>query len=135
VFGDKSRKPTNDDLAAAIGRSVGLWNELKQKIGLEFEPLSEEWVFSGKSYGWSLRLKHKERAILYLKPCEGHFRVSFALGEKAANAAHDADLPASVLKLIDNAPKYPEGRAVRLEVRSRADIRLALKIAQIKMAK
>jgi hypothetical protein len=134
LFTDKSKKPSDAELAQALGRAATLWNELRQQVAAAFEPAVEEWVYFGKTGGWAMRFVHKKRAILYLKPCEGYFRVSFALGEKAVRAAHESDLPASFLKLIDDAPKYAEGRGVRLEIRKAADVRSALQIALIKMA-
>jgi Protein of unknown function (DUF3788) len=71
--------------------------------------VSTEWGFSGKTTGWGMRLKTKHRTVLYMTPCDGYFLASFALGEKAAKAAHEDDLPVSVLKVIDNAEKYAEG--------------------------
>jgi hypothetical protein len=133
-FYDKTAEPAENELAAALGPAGKLWHELRLRIASEFAPLTEEWVFSGKNYGWSLRLKQKKRAVLYMKPLEGHFRVSFAFGEKAVKAAHQSGLPASVLKLIDNGPKYPEGWGVRMEVRGEKDVRTAVKLAGIKMA-
>lgn len=56
------------------------------------------------------------------------------LGEKAVKAAHESDLPISVLKVIDGATKYAEGRGMRLEVRSAEDVRNVEKLAVIKMA-
>jgi len=81
-----------------------------------------------------LRLKHKKRAVLYMTPCEGYFLASFALGEKAVQAAHDSNLPASVVQLIDGAKKYAEGRGVRLKVTSTRDVRYIEKLAIIKMS-
>ena len=133
LFTDKLKKPSDAELAEVLGRTATLWNELRRQVASMFEPAVEEWVFYGKSGGWAMRFVHKKRAILYLKPCEGYFRVSFALGEKAVRAAHESDLPASFLKLIDDAPKYAEGRGVRLEIRKAADVRSALQIALIKM--
>ena len=60
--------------------------------------------------------------------------AGFALGEKAVKAAHQSKLPKAVLDLIDSAPKYAEGRAVRLEVRTKKDVALVEKLAAIKMA-
>ncbi|MDH4195925.1 MAG: DUF3788 domain-containing protein [Candidatus Aminicenantes bacterium] len=133
-FFEKSKSPTDKDLAEALGPAIGLWHELRRLIAQQFVPLTEEWVFGGKNYGWSLRLKQKKRAVLYMKPLPGYFLASFAFGEKAVQAAHQGDLPASVLKTIDDAPKYPEGRAVRMEVKSARDVRAVLKLAAIKMA-
>ena len=134
AFDDKSRQPQDHDLAATLGSTFVFWNELKSLMASRFAPLSIEWGFTSKKTGWGLRLKREKRTILYMTPCKGYFLASFALGEKAVKAAHESDLPVSVLKVIDNAKKYGEGRGVRLEVRSVEDVRNVEKIATIKMA-
>lgn len=134
AFDDKSRQPLDDDLAAALGSTFILWNELKIRIGSKFAPLSIEWGFTSKNTGWGLRLKQEKRTVLYMTPCEGYFLASLALGEKVVKAAHESDLPASVLEVIDGAKKYAEGRGVRLEVGSASDVHNVEKLAIIKMA-
>lgn len=134
AFDDKARQPDDTDLSRTLKRSFALWNELKTLIAARFTPLSFEWGFAGKAYGWGLRLKHKKRIVLYMTPCEGHFMASFALGEKAVKAAHNSDLPTSVLQLIDSAKKYAEGRGVRLEVRNAKDVRHVETLAVTKMS-
>lgn len=69
-----------------------------------------------------------------MTPCKGYFLASFALGEKAVKAAHESDLPASILQVIDSAKKYAEGRGVRIEVKNARDVRAVEKLAIIKMA-
>jgi hypothetical protein len=134
IFDDKSNPPTDVDLESALKGSFVFWNELKEQIASGFTPLTFEWGFTSKSTGWGLRLKHKERIILYMTPCEGHFLASFALGEKAVKAAHGANLPSSVLKIIDSAKKYAEGRGIRLKVTSARDVRNIEELAVIKMS-
>jgi hypothetical protein len=56
------------------------------------------------------------------------------LGEKAVKAAHTVPLDESVLALIDEAPKYAEGRGVRVEVRTKKDIESVRQLAAVKMA-
>jgi hypothetical protein len=67
-------------------------------------------------------------------PCPGYFVASFALGERACLATQRSGLPAPVLEIIQHAPKYPEGRGVRLEVRGKKDLANVEKLALIKMA-
>jgi hypothetical protein len=134
VFDDKAQQPTEADLARALKGSFGFWNELKERMASRFTPLTFEWGFTSKTTGWGLRLKHKERIILYMTPCEGHFLASFALGEKAVHAAHKVNQPSSILKIIDSAKKYAEGRGVRLKVTSARDVRHIEKLAVIKMS-
>ena len=100
VFDDKSRQPTEADLARALQGSFVLWNDLKKRIAARFAPLTYEWGFSSESTGWGLRLNHKKRIILYMTPCEGYFLASFALGEKAVQAALESPVP-------DGEMRYP----------------------------
>jgi len=134
IFDDKTKPPKDADLATALKDSFLFWNELKKLIALRFKPLSIEWGYTSKTTGWGMRLKNRETTILYMTPRDGHFLASFALGEKAVKAAHEDDLPLSVLKIVDNAKKYAEGRGVRLEVRDGRDVRNVEKLAAIKMS-
>ena len=134
AFDDKSKEPRKGELAEVLGQAAGLWEQLISSVRSRFDPLAAEWGFSGKKWGWALRLKHKKRAVLYMTPSDGFFCAGFALGQKAVAAAHESDLSESVLQVIDGSQRYGEGRAVRLEVRSRTDVDSVLAVARIKMA-
>lgn len=134
VFDDRGRQPTEADLARALKGSFVFWSELKERIASRFAPLTFEWGFTSKTTGWGLRLKHKGRIVLYMTPYKGHFLASFALGETAVQAAHKANLPISILEIIDGSRKYAEGRGVRLKVTSGRDVRQIEKLAVIKMS-
>jgi hypothetical protein len=128
LFLEKSEAPTASALAGALGSRASLWRDLTQGIAVQHAPIAEEWVYAGKNHGWSLRLKQKKRAVVYLTPCGGGFRA------KAVRAAHESALPQAILRLVDEAPKYAEGRAVRLEVKRAADVKYVMQLAAIKMA-
>jgi hypothetical protein len=117
-----------------LGRAGGLWERLRELLEADFGPLAEKWSFSKTTHRWTLQLKRKQRAVVYLAPQPGHFLASFALGEKACAAAKDSRLPASVLGIIDSAPRYPEGRGVRFDVRTGGDVAKVAMVAAIKMA-
>ncbi len=134
AFEDKAHPPTEEDLKVVLGKAHSLWLKLQKYVESKFAPISSEWGYSGKAYGWGLRLKSEKRAVLYMTPCRGYFLASFALGEKAVAAAHVSKLSSQLIDLIDRAPKYAEGRGVRLEVRSAADLRQIELLAAIKMA-
>ena len=126
--------PDKRDLDDMLGRAGGLWERLHANLVSEFGPLAEKWSFSKTTGRWSLQLKRKQRTVVYLIPCRGHFLASFALGERACAAAKGGGLPASVLAVINGAPSYPEGRGVRLEVRSVKDVANVANLAAVKMA-
>jgi Protein of unknown function (DUF3788) len=134
IFDDRDTPPTRAALHKALGRAASAWTKLSEKLFRDCAPLEEEWAFAGAKFGWSLRLKRDKRVIVYLVPCEGYFMASLALGERAFAAARDAGLPAPILELVEQAPKYAEGRGVRIPVRTQKEAGSIYKLAAIKLA-
>jgi len=132
VFGDKTHQPTDKDLRSVLGKAYTAWVRLIELVSDRIPPISQVWGFTSASTGWGLRLKRRDRVILYMTPREGHFLVSFALGEKAVAAAPAHKLPTAVLNTIESAPKYAEGRGVRLEVRHVREVAPLATLAEIK---
>lgn len=131
-FDDKTKAPDDNALAEGLGASKPLWDEIVAHIAAAYTPVTEAWGFYK---AWSLRLKRKERTILYLLPGRGGFRCAFVFGAKATDGARKAKLPKAVLKAIDKAPVYAEGRGFRLEVRAAKDIEAVKTLAAVKMAR
>ena len=127
-------KPTDAELAAALGPAKAIWDQLLADLAKDFETNIQEWNSYSPKAGWSLRVKRKARTIVWLAPCLGCFRVAFIFGDKAMQAVRQCELPQRILKIINEAPKYPEGTGIRLEVKSSRDIRTLKKLAAIKLA-
>ena len=134
AFIGKPQKPTDAELAAALGAAKALWDQLLAGLADEHNLTVREWNSYSRKAGWSLRLKHKDRNILYLSPCEGCFFVSFALGDKAVQAARQSGLPQSVIKIINEAKRYAEETGIRMEMKKPKDIEIAKQLAAIKLA-
>jgi uncharacterized protein DUF3788 len=134
AFDDKASPPGQRALEEMLGRTSRLWVRLKDDLQAAYGPLIEEWKFSGKAYGWSCRLKQKKRTLVYMTPCRTYFLASFARGEKACLAAETVRLSPPVLAIIHRAPRYAEGRGVRIPVRSKRDLEDVEKLAAIKVA-
>jgi hypothetical protein len=134
VFPDKSQRPSDADLAHVLGPAKRHWDSLVVHIQDVNPGGTAEWRhYAGKS-GWTFVVRDKRRNLAYLKPAAKRFTVSFAFGDKAVEAAEQSDLPERVVKPIRESPKYPEGRAVRIEVTSTPDVAIARKLLAIKMA-
>ena len=132
AFSEKTRPPTADELRSVLGKSYDSWTRLIALVAERIGPVTEVWAFAGTSTGWGLRLRRTERVILYMTPRTHQFLVSFALGEKAVAALRAAKLAASVRDAIEEAPRYAEGRGVRIEVRSGRQLASLATVARIK---
>ena len=134
AFIGKAEQPTDGELTAALGPARATWDQLLVDLAREHGANVQEWNSYSPKAGWSLRVKRKERTIVWLSPREGSFIAAFILGDKAVRAAQQAKLPKSVLQMINEAKKYAEGRGVRLEPKTPKDIETVKKLAVIKLA-
>lgn len=125
--------PDKDELAATLGTAKVLWDQLLEIFARDLGLTKCEWHSYSRKAGWSLRVKQKERNIVYLLPSQGGFMVAFSLGDRAMKAARELKLPARVLKILDGARRYAEGTAVRIEVSSASDIETVRKLAAVKL--
>jgi hypothetical protein len=133
AFINKIAEPTDDELAAVLGRSKAVWDQLLAELAQEHNLGAREWNSYSRKAGWSLRLKSGQRNIVYLSPCRGCFLVSFALGAKAVQWARQSGLPQRVLKIIDEAKTYAEGTAVRIKANNPKDIAVIKKLTNAKL--
>lgn len=134
AFPDPSHPPTDAALATILGRVKRHWDGFLSHIRQVSADATAEWKhYSGKS-GWTFVVRGKRRNLAYLKPSAGRFTVSFAFGDKAVQAAEQSDLPDPLVQSIRQSPKYPEGRAVRVEVTSASNVALVKKLLAIKLA-
>lgn len=133
AFIGQAKRPSKAQIARALAASHPLWQDLVSSLKQDLKLDKEEWNSYSTKAGWSLRLQFKKRNILYLAPGNGSFLASFVLGDRALAAAKSSNLPPDILKILDEAKRYPEGTAVRLEVHSRKDVEVVKTLARIKL--
>jgi hypothetical protein len=135
AFADRSAPPEPGALKDVLGASLDLWEQLVAHVSGAAAPVALSWNFSGAKHGWSLRLKHQDRILVYMTPLADGFLLGVVLGERAAAAAHESGAPDAVLALIDGAPRYGEGRGIRMVVATDDDLAVARILADLKMAR
>jgi hypothetical protein len=133
--GRSNHSPDEKALALALGSAKTLWDELIRQIETEYAPVTHRWTPAKTTALGFLRLVRKKRTILYLLPREGFFLTAFVFGEKATAAVRASEVPAAVVATLNEARVYAEGRGIRLETRTAADLATMRKLAAIKMAR
>jgi hypothetical protein len=128
------RSPREAELTQMLGRTAVLWDQLIDSIERAHGSVKCEWHFGRTTGTWHVRLKQKARTILYLLPREKYFLTAFVFGERAEAAIRASDLPAMVVKALNEAPPCGAGRGIRLVTRSRRDVATMLKLTAIKLA-
>lgn len=122
------REPTGAELRRLLGKSHAAFDAFLAKNA----DLRPEWKYYGAKLGWSLKLFEGRRNLCFLGPHEKFLNIAFVLGAKAVDAALESTLPDTVKQQVRDSPRYPEGRGVRLMVRSKKDLLPAQLLLEIK---
>ncbi|MBK8089061.1 MAG: DUF3788 domain-containing protein [Chitinophagaceae bacterium] len=134
IFTDKEKKPTEADLKKANGRTYSSWKSLAEFTYQSYPSATEGWNFSGDKYGWSFRISDKKRALIYLLPRDGFFKVAFVFGQKATDEILTADIADAIKTELKNAKVYAEGRGIRLDVKDQSTLKDLKKLISIKIS-
>ena len=127
------KPPDEAALAAALGGAKPSWDLLVIDMAAELGLDGREWKSYGPKHGWALRLKRGKRNIVHLAPHQGCLTVLLIFGDRAVKAARASGLSRSAAKLLDEAPRYPEGTGIRLEVKGSRQVPLIRKLARLKL--
>src|ERR1035438_238578 len=82
AFIGKPEKPGDAELSSVLGPSRALWDQLLDDLSSEGSITGWEWHSYSVKAGWSLRLKRKQRNIVYMVPCQGAFLAAFVFGSE-----------------------------------------------------
>ena len=131
IFDDGAQPPDDATLGEALGKTKKLWDELARH--LDAAGIASAWKFYGKKHGWQLNAVKDKRAVIYLIPNRDGFTAALALKDSAMDALRSSDLPASLVREIEGAKVYGEGRPARIQVATSKDAAIAKKLIAIKL--
>ena len=119
-FDQKEVAPDEPKLKKALGE---LYSAYKEVLELT-DAYDKEWKYYGKKFGWQLKVTHKGKAMLYLTPLEKSFRIGFGVRENERERLLKSSLPPKTNEELATAKKYPEGYPLRLEIKSKTDMKI-----------
>lgn len=127
------RIPRASEIDAEMGGAFPIWHQLIREVADRYSPIAQEWIASRSSFGAMCRLKHGTRTLLYMTPQPGSVLVAVVLGERSVSLALQSGIPELIKNKIREARAYAEGRGIRLEVSSEADIEAVMNVLDIKL--
>ena len=124
--------PPEPELRRLLGRRYALF----EKIAHLRPGVSEEWRCYKQGTSSLLKVIDGKRTLYYVRPDTDAVHVSFLISRRARDATLAGRIPRRVRELLLSAKAFPEGWAVRLEVRRLAELAdvealLAVKLAPV----
>ena len=83
--------------------------------------------------GWLAKNIIGKRNIFFLVSGDQEFRLTFTFGDKAVKAIHAGNLPADIVKQVNEAKKYTEGRVLLISVKHQSDCKTVNQLIDIKI--
>lgn len=115
-FDNPNFEPTEDGIEAALGPAIGPFDMIRG-LAVDFD---QEWGFYRGS-GWMLRIHDARKALLYLTPLRGAFRMSLTVREAERDAFVADSTLAGLRSALESARRVPEGFAVAVDVGGEGD--------------
>lgn len=94
--------------------------------------LRPEWKYYGQKYGWNLKLFKGSRNLLFMNQLEGELALAFLFGERDVPRVLESGIAQSLKDQFTAAKPYVEGRALRMTVRTVAELPAVLELLAIK---
>jgi hypothetical protein len=119
LFDLREAVPDDQKLKNAFGSIYPAFKELLTLV----EEYEQVWKFYGPRIGWQCKVAHKGKALFYLTPEEGSFRLGFAVRDKEREILLNSKLPAKAKEELVAAKRYPEGWPLRLHISKQGDMK------------
>lgn len=134
IFMDLSNTPVNNDLVIPLDKTYAFWTDIRNFVLDKYPEGIEEWHISVKKYGWIFRIKDKKRAIIYLLPREGFFKVAFVFGPKATEKILISNISEEIKDELRKSKVYMEGRVLQIDVKNDLKLKDIKALIEIKIA-
>lgn len=108
---EKSNEPTEPTLQAALGSAYTHY----ERIISVANSYSQDWTFTPKG-GWMLKVSDRKKALLYLIPLNGGFKISLSIRETERDAfLRDGEL-GMLHDKIAASKRHLEGFALQFDI-------------------
>jgi len=128
---DLGRPPSDAQVRRLLGPALPAWEALLATEGNR----RREWKRYSPKADWVIRLHQGKRTVLWARPVAGKLHVTVIVGEKAVAAGLAGALPQRLKTRLRSAKVYPEGRAVRLGLRSAAGVADVERLVALKLGR
>jgi hypothetical protein len=117
-FVDRTREPRRAGVRRALAGARPAWDDLEEHLAETYKLKSSFHFMYGPRYGWALRFERSGRLALAMYPNRGHLTVQIILSQAQIAVANTMSLPPRIVRVIERARNYPEGRWLFIPVRS-----------------
>ena len=118
-FDSKDIDPTEQALKKALGELYSAYKEILELAG----SFDHEWKYYGAKIGWQIKAANKGKALFWLAPLEGSFRLAFSVRQREREQLLKSNISPASKEQLATAKKYLEGYPLRFTVTKKSDMK------------
>lgn len=124
--------PADEVLKKTLGESYEAWNELMAYVADQANGLTPLWNFYRDGNAWLCKVQHKKKTVFWLSVWERHFKMTFYVAEKHADAVKNLDIAENIRSEFKSGKSFGRLKAIVLQVTDREQLPDAFKIIDFK---
>jgi hypothetical protein len=132
-FLEKKQRPDLPGLKKALGDSFEIWENFLNELKKDYKFINEEWKYYGTKYGWSLKIYLKKRNLFFFTAGKNCFIIAFVFGDRGVKAVENSGLSPDLINKLVTAPRYEDGRGIKITVQKTPDIVQVNNLVKIKI--
>jgi hypothetical protein len=119
ILTDKSQTPDDSSLQATLESVFPFFKKLQDLT----KSYTQEWKFYNTKSGWTYKIAGKKKALCWVTPYQGNLSIGFALRESEKETLLNSAISSHIREILSNAEKFPEGFALRLNIKNEAEFK------------
>jgi len=135
AFVERKREPSRASVRSALAGARATWDALETYLAETYSLKGLFHFMYGERYGWALQFRRGGRFILAMYPNQGRLTVQIILSRAQVAAATGMRLSSRVLRVVEAAKDYPEGRWLFIPVKSQKGAEELRPLVALKMSR
>ena len=131
-FTDSKRRPTADDVLAALGRAAPAWRALFAQLSEKHPGLQANWGYFSDGKRWLMKLTRKSKTACWVNVERGRFHVSFYFAERLMDALLASELSAASKLALKSSKPIGKLRQVKVSFGPQRGVRDVLTLVSLK---
>ena len=129
---DPNEIPDHAVLSRQLGPAMAAWSAFMELLRTEYPQISAEWRYYNDGKSWLCKVTRKAKTIGWIAVWDKYFTAAFYLNAKAEDMVRNSSLDSALKESFLHPNKISKFRAIRVEVRKKADLNAVKELIGIK---
>ena len=134
-FVDRTMEPDLASVRKVLADARGAWDELEAHLEETYTLKGKFHFMYGERYGWAFRFDRGGRLAMAMYPNKGYLTVQIILGRAQVEMATAMILSRRIVKVLEAATDYPEGRWLFIPLQTVSGARELRSLIALKLSK